>query len=85
MRVLLEILLIGLLGFVGWRQPFRDVVRTRFPQTEIKPSRLATETKRMQYEAEQARSTRRFNPSSARPNGSWMYEERGALDAKPTR
>jgi hypothetical protein len=81
MRLFLEILLIGLLAFVGWRQPFRDMVRTRFPQTDIAPSRLALRALEAEHWANMARArSRGYAPPSS---GSWMYNERGALDPNP--
>jgi hypothetical protein len=74
MRILLEILLIGLLAFVGWRQPFRDLVRTRFPQTELAPSRLAMRTIDAERQAVSARQEA--------VRGKWMYEQPGALERR---
>ncbi len=85
MRLLLEILLIGLLVFVGWRQPFRDVVHARFPQTEITPSRLAMRALEAENNASSRAQGQSFNQPARGSSGDWMYNEPSALDAKPKR
>lgn len=84
MRLLLEILLIAFIAFIGWRQPFRDLVRTRFPQTGIEPSRLATRALEAEYAKNPQRAPgRSYNQPAPISDGSWMYKERGRLDAPP--
>lgn len=80
MRVLLEILLIAMLAFVGWRQPFRDAVRARLPNLDIAPSRLALLTLKAEHYARQGKGSR--HPSAR--GGSWMYDEARSLDRPPT-
>jgi hypothetical protein len=83
MRIFLEILLLGLLAFMGWRQPFRDVVRSRFPDSGVEPSRLAVRT--LEAESRAAEATRGGNGGDAPAGrrGDWMFSEPGALDARP--
>jgi hypothetical protein len=80
MRILLEILLIAVLVFIGWRQPFRDVIRTRFPDSDIAPSRLAVRTLEAERRAAEARG---HDSASAARRGDWKFDEPGALDARP--
>ena len=42
MKVVLELAVISMLMFAGWRQPFRDHFRAAFPKMKIAPSRVAT-------------------------------------------
>ncbi len=82
MRLLLEFLLLVLLAFLGWRQPYRDQISARFPETKIEPSRLAMVT----VEAHKANLAAqdpagRQNAPAAR-DSQWMWQPGGSLDAR---
>lgn len=81
MRLLLEFLLLVILVFLGWRQPYRDQISTRFPSAKIEPSRLAMVT----LEAHKANlaaeaPSGRQNAPTAR-DSQWMWQP-GSLDQK---
>ena len=78
MRLLLEFLLLLLLAFLGWRQPFRDQVSARLPKSDIAPSRLAVLTEEAQTAAAAPPSVR---APSAPPDSQWMWQPK-SLDPR---
>ncbi len=77
MRPLFELIIIALVVFAGWNQPFKDHAAALFPNAGIQPSRTAVAAQRAArmegYPAGSSQVPPRTQPLSKNP--SWMWSE----------